>query len=40
MATNPISDNAFLSSLTKSGQAQSQAQTTQAANLQDQFLKL
>ena len=40
MATNPISSNAFLSSLTKTGQAQSQAQTTQASNLQDQFLKL
>ena len=37
MATNSISDNAFLNSLTKSGQAQSQ---TQATNLQDQFLKL
>ena len=40
MATNSISDNAFLNSLTKSGQAQSQTQTTQATNLQDQFLKL
>jgi flagellar basal-body rod modification protein FlgD len=40
MATNPISSNAFLSSLTTSGQAQSQAQSPQAANLQDQFLKL
>ena len=39
MATNSISDNAFLNSLTKSGQAQSQTQT-QATNLQDQFLKL
>lgn len=40
MATNPISDNAFLNSLTKNGQAQNQAQATQATNLQDQFLKL
>ena len=40
MATNSISDNAFLSSLTKSGQAQSQTQTTQATSLQDQFLTL
>ncbi|HYL17131.1 MAG TPA: flagellar hook assembly protein FlgD [Burkholderiales bacterium] len=40
MATNPISSNAFLNSLTTSGQAQSQAQSTQAASLQDQFLKL